>query len=166
MKCGALITVAVFVLLGTLLESRPAQPVTPNTTTLPVKMVVTVGAYRGTDVPAVSREDVMVYENRERDEVKDWIPLQADQSRLELLLLLDDASREDFGAQMENLRTFINAQSPVTAIGLGYMHDGVVDVVSHFTTNHAKVAKLIRPALGAVGASANPYLSITSMIKR
>ena len=166
MRRNRFITRMVVVLAGLVLASEPAQPRAASTTTVPVQMVVTVEANHGKDVPAVSREDVMVYENRARDEVQDWIPLQADQSRLELLLLLDDASREDFGAQMENLRTFINAQSPVTAIGLGYMHDGVVDIVSRFTTDHAEVARLIRPVLGAVGASANPYLSIVSMIKR
>ena len=45
MKRGALITVAVLVALGILLSSRPAQPVTPSTTTVPVQMVVTEAAY-------------------------------------------------------------------------------------------------------------------------
>jgi hypothetical protein len=160
---GMILGIAAVALLGL----RPAQPKAASQTAIaPVQMVVTVNANRGSEVPAVRREDVMVYQGRDRDEVKDWIPLQADESRLELFLLLDDASRETLGAKLEDLRTFINAQSPVTAIGLGYMHDGVVDIVSRFTTDHAKVAGLIRPALGAVGASANPYLSIVSMIKR
>jgi hypothetical protein len=48
------------------------------------QMVVTVEANHGTEVPAVAREDVLVYQGRDRDEVKDWIPLQGDRARLEL----------------------------------------------------------------------------------
>ena len=150
------------------LSSRPAQPRAPSPPigSVPVQMVVTVDAIHGAEVPVVSREDVIVYQGRDRDELKDWIPLQGDQSRLELFLVLDDASREILGPQLEDIRTFIKAQPPVTAMGLGYMHDGVVDIVSRFTTDHAKLASLVRPALGAVGASANPYLSIVSVIKQ
>jgi hypothetical protein len=46
----------------------------------------------------------MVYRGRERDEVKDWNPLQDDRARLELFVLLDDASRANFAAQLEDLR--------------------------------------------------------------
>jgi len=89
------------------------------TTTVPVQVVVTVEANHGKEVPAVSREDVLVYQGRERDEVKDWIPLQGDRARLELFVLLDDASRANLGAQLEDLRKFVLAQPPTTAIGLG-----------------------------------------------
>jgi hypothetical protein len=129
-------------------------------------MVATVGAYHGTEVPAVSREDVMVYQGRQRDEVKDWIPLQGDRARLELFVLLDDASRADFATQLDDLRKFINEQPPTTAVGLGYMRNGVVDIAQRFTNDHAKVAGLARIPLGEAGASANPYLSIVDVIKR
>jgi VWFA-related protein len=160
------ITRMVLVLAGLVLASETAQPRAASTTTVPVQMMVTVEANHGKDVPAVGREDVMVYQGRERDEVKDWIPLQGDRARLELFILLDDASRANFAAQLEDLRKFVNAQPPVTAVGLGYMRNGVVDIVEPFTTDHAKVANLVRLPLEEAGASANPYLSIVDVIKR
>ena len=52
-----------------LLGTRPAHPGAPRaTTTVPVQMVVTVEANHGKNVPAVGREDVVVYQGRERDE--------------------------------------------------------------------------------------------------
>jgi len=166
MRLSRFIPRVVVTVASLILTSPPAQPRTPIATTVPVQMIVTVGAYHGTDVPAVSREDVMVYQGRERDEVKDWIPLQGDRARLELFVLLDDASRAEFGAQLEDLRKFIEAQAPTTAVGLGYMRNGVVDIAERFTTDHAKVANLARLPLAEAGASANPYLSIVDVIKR
>jgi hypothetical protein len=147
--------------------SRPVLSRGPSTTTtVPAEMVVTVEATHGTEVPAVSREDVVVFQGRERDEVKDWIPLQGENSRLELFLLLDDASQTSLGSRLEDLRQFINSQPPTTALGLGYMRNGVVDFVEPFTTDHAKVANSLRLPIGNVGAMANPYLSIVDVIKQ
>ena len=55
-------------------------------------MVVTVEPHHGSDVPAVNREDVMVYEGKDRDTVTEWIPAQGDHAALELFILLDDGS--------------------------------------------------------------------------
>src|SRR6266478_2601917 len=48
--------------------------------TVPVSTVVSVEARRGKDVPALNREDVRVFEGRNRLQVTDWIALQGDQS--------------------------------------------------------------------------------------
>jgi len=81
------------------------------------QMVVTVEANPGTEVPAVAREDVLVYQGRDRDEVKDRIPLQGDRARLELFILPDDASRANLAEQLQDLGKFVNSQPPTTAIG-------------------------------------------------
>ena len=168
MRRDSFIPAVIVALAGLVFGSRAAMPKDPRaaTTTIPVQMVVTVEANHGKEVPAVSREDVLVYQGRERDEVKDWIPLQGDRARLELFVLLDDASRANLGAQLEDLRKFVMAQPPTTAVGLGYMRNGVVDIVDRFTTDHNKVAETVRIPLGELGATANPYLSIVDLIKR
>jgi hypothetical protein len=92
--------------------------------------------------------------------------LQDDRARLELLILLDDASGAYLGAQLDDLRKFINSQPPATAVGLGYMRNGVAEIVQPFSTDHAKVSKAVRLTLGEPGATASPYLSIVDAIKR
>jgi hypothetical protein len=153
-----------FAVLG--FGARPVLSRDPNTTTVPAQMVVSVEPTHGTEVPVVGREDVMVFQGRERDEVKDWIPLQGENARLELFVLLDDASQAGLASRLDDLRQFINSQPPTTAVGLGYMRNGVVDVVERFTSDHAKVANSIRLPLGNVGAMADPYLSIVDVIKQ
>jgi hypothetical protein len=85
----------------------------------PVHMVVTAEARHGADVPDIQKEDVMVYQGRDRVKTTDWIPLQGDHSELELFLLLDDAAGTSLGSQLEDLRKFIVAQPATTKIGVG-----------------------------------------------
>jgi hypothetical protein len=129
-------------------------------------MVVTVEAHHGKEVPVVNREDVIVYQGKDRVHVTDWIPLQGDHAGVELFMLLDDASSTSLGSQLEDLRRFIQSQPPTTAIAVGYMRNGTVDTVQNFTTDHAQVAKALRLPLGSIGAYASPYLSVVDLIKR
>jgi hypothetical protein len=167
MTSGSFTRGAFLVLVAMLLGPSPVQsrgPVSPDG--VPVQMVVTVEAKHGGVVPVVGREDVIVYQGRDRDQVIDWLPLQGDKSRLELFVLLDDASRTSLGSQLDDLRQFILSQPPTTAIGVGYMQNGTVDVVQNFTTDHVLAARSVRLPLGTVGAFASPYLSLVDLIKR
>src|ERR1700676_4398080 len=84
--------------------------------TVPVSTVVSVEARHGKDIPVVNREDVRVFEGHNRLQVTNWIPLQGDQSSLELLVLVDDASDANLASQFEDMRRFINAQPTTTTI--------------------------------------------------
>lgn len=131
-----------------------------------VHTVITVEARHGKDIPVIYREDVRVFQGHDRDQVTGWLPLKGDHAALELFLLLDDASDTSLGSQLEDLRRFINAQPATTAISVGYMRNGTVDIVQNLTTDHASAAKALRLPLGSVGAYASPYLSVVDLIKR
>jgi hypothetical protein len=134
--------------------------------TVPVSTTVSVEARHGKDIPAVSREDVRVFEGRNRLQVTDWIPLQADQSSLELLVLIDDATDSNLASQFEDLRHFMNTQPPATAIAVGYLQNGTVRVIQNFAKDHAQAGKALRIPLGSAAGGNSPYLSITDAIKR
>jgi hypothetical protein len=132
----------------------------------PIHMVVTAEARHGADVPVIQKEDVMVYEGRDRVQTTDWIPLQGDHAGLELFLLLDDGAGSSLGSQIEDLRRFIGSQPATTRIGVGYMRDGTVDIAQNLTDDHAKAAKSLRLPVGIAGINASPYFSISDLIKR
>jgi hypothetical protein len=132
----------------------------------PVHMVVTVESHHGTNVPAINREDIMVYEGHDRDQVTDWLPLQGDHAALELFLLIDDASNTSLNSQLEDLRRFVSSQPSTTAIGIGYMRNGTVQIVQNPTTDHLRAAKSLRLPIGDPGASPSPYFSVGDLIKR
>src|SRR5260370_16525863 len=137
----------------------------PSSETL-VHMVVTVEAHHGTNIPAINREDVMVYQGHDRDRVTDWLPLQGDHAGLELFLLIDDASNTSLDSQLEDLRQFVSSQPATPPIRIGYIRDVTVHIVHNPTTDHPQAAKSFRLPLTPPAPSPSPYFSSTSLITR
>jgi hypothetical protein len=131
-----------------------------------VNLVVTVEARHGSNVPEITREDVMVYEGKDRDKVTGWLPLRGDRAGLELFIMLDDSANVSLGSQLEDIRQFISAQPPTTKVGIAYMQDGIAQVVQNLTNDHALAAKALRLPMANPGASASPYFSLGDLIKR
>jgi len=136
--------------------SGPTAPV-------PVQMVVTVEARHGGNVPVLGAHDFLVRQGSQNLEVRDAFPLVGNDAALELYILLDDASRWTIGSDLANLRTFIEAQPPTTAVAVGYMHNGTVETVAAPATDHARAAKALRLP-NDMGSS--PWLSLSDLAKR
>jgi len=130
--------------------------------TIPVQMVVTVEARHGHNVPTLGREDFVVRLDREKTQVTDAVPLQGGNADLELFILIDESSDPTLGSQLADLRRFINTQSVTTAIGIGYMRNGMVDTAQGLTRDHGRAAKALRLPMGA---GSSPYLSLSELIK-
>ncbi|HLW86452.1 MAG TPA: hypothetical protein VKR60_14640 [Candidatus Sulfotelmatobacter sp.] len=130
------------------------------------RLVVTVEPHHGSEAPVINREDVMVYEGKERDKVIEWIPAQGEEAALELFVLLDDGSNTTLGTQLEDIRKFILAQPATAKIGVAYMQNGVARVEQNLTTDHAQAAKALRLPMGISGANGSPYFSLSDLIKR
>src|SRR6202035_6119749 len=86
-------------------RARSQEPV-------PARMVVTAEAHRGPDVPEIRKEDVQVYQGRERRQVADWTPLRGETGALQLFILLDDSSNPNIGSQFGEIRSFVESQPP------------------------------------------------------
>jgi hypothetical protein len=138
----------------------------PAANGVPAHMVVTVEAHRGSEVPVINREDVMVYEGKDRDTVTDWIPAQGDHAALEFFVLLDDDSGIGLGSQLDEIKKFIDAQPASTKIGVAYMQDGTARIAQNLTEDHAQAAKSLRLPLGIAGVNASPYFALTDLVKK
>jgi hypothetical protein len=165
MKKYCFIANAVFGLAVLAGGARSLLAQTPATNGVPAHMVVTAEPHHGSAVPAVNREDVMVYEGKDRDTVTEWIPAQGDRAALELFLLLDDGSDSSLGTQLNDLRKFIDAQPASTKIGVAYMQNGMARIVQDLTSDHAAAAKALRLPMGVRGANGSPYFSLSDLIK-
>ena len=120
----------------------------PSSGTVPVSIVVSVEAKHGKDIPAVNREDVRVFQGRDRLRVTDWIPIQGNQFGLELFVLVDEASSMNVASQFDDMRRFMNAQPGTTAIAVGYIQNGTVHIVQNFTKDHSQAGKHCGSRLG------------------
>jgi hypothetical protein len=135
--------------------------------TVAVHMVATVEPLKDDDktIPGLKPEDVMVKQGKNRVKVTGWVPSRGQQGGLQLLILIDETSDTSLGSQLADLREFMQAQAPTTAIGIGYMRNATVDIVQNFTTDHGEAAKRLRLPLGTLSSSDSPYLSLITVLK-
>jgi len=159
----------VSLLAGSVLAAPPATTAPPAAApgTVGVHMVVTVEPLSETDntVASLGREDFTVRQGKDRLAVTDWVPGRGDSAVLQLFLLIDETSDTSLGSQLADLRAFVNAQPPTTAIGIGYMRNTTINIVQNFTNDHAQAANALRLPLGSLSASDSPYLSLVSLLK-
>jgi hypothetical protein len=144
-----------------------AGPHKPNTSNdVPVKMVVTVKARNGQEVPVVAKADVQVLQRNAQDPITNWIPLQGDRAGLQLFILIDDSARDSIALQFSSIAKFIDEQPPTTSIGIGYMRNGMVVVSQELTSDHAQAQKGLRLPIGTAAGSPSPYMALSDLMKK
>jgi len=139
--------------------------VTPSNQTV-ARLVVTAVASKGANVPAIAREDVMVREGKDRDNVLDWVAATGDHAGLELFIMIDDSAGESVGSQLTDIRQFILRQPASTKVGVAYMQNGTAQVLQDPTSDHQQAAKSLRLPLSSPGVNASPYFSLSDLIKK
>lgn len=138
-----------------------------STSTTAVQMAVTLRVQgKNKRMPEVRREDIIVRQGKERLQVTGWRAVGADRSPLDLFILIDDAARPTVGSQFGDLREFIDSLPEKTAVGLGYMRNGTVQVAQDLTLDHQLAAGALRLPLGSPGVFGSPYLSAVDLMKR
>jgi hypothetical protein len=166
MKTGRILTAIVGLVIFVYANRSVSAQEAPASGGIPAHMVVTAEAHHGSEVPPVNRDDVMVYEGKNRDTVTEWIPATGDRAGLQFFILIDDASSTNLGTQLEDIRKFIDGQPATTKIGVAYMQNGIAKVAQDLTDDHAAAAKALRLPMGLGGVNASPYFSLSDLIKR
>jgi hypothetical protein len=154
----ALRAMMAFAMLG-VLQSLPAQE-TSN-----ARAIVTVTSKPAEDVTTVPRQSITLFENRKLQQLTGWVPLRGQRAGLQLVVLLDDASRGNLGLQLNDLRSFVNALPPSTQVAIGYMRNGSPNLTQGFTSDHAEAAKSFRLPIGTSGINGSPYFCLSDLVK-
>ncbi|MGH9758125.1 MAG: hypothetical protein ACRD4M_10335 [Candidatus Acidiferrales bacterium] len=134
--------------------------------TVPVTTVVTVIGPKYTAPPAVGKNDVAVYQNKDKQTVTSWVPAQGDKASLQLAIIIDDSDNTSLGGQFGDITSFIKSLPASTAVGIYYASNGTVQTASNFSADHDAVAKKLRMPFGNVGAYSSLYLSLMDFMKR
>jgi hypothetical protein len=127
-----------------------------------VTMTVTAVGKKNTVPPPVAKEDVQLYEGKERVQIADWNRGET----LYLALLIDDSLDSSVASQFGDLKAFIMAQPSTTSIAVFYARNGVAMLGQDFTNDHALAAKALRIPLGGQGAFSSPFLTLLDLMKR
>jgi len=126
-----------------------------------VTMTVTALGKKDAEPPALNREDVQLYVNKERTQISNWHHGE----KLYLAVLIDDSLESNVASQWNDLKEFFNAQPPTTYISVSYARNGAAQVAQDFTNNHELAAKALRIPIGP-GAFSSPYLALIDLMKR
>src|ERR1700758_1955435 len=128
------------------------------------KATITITAIGKKDMPppAVSKDDIQLSVNKERKQVAGWEKADA----LGLAILIDDSLDSTVASQWNDLKDFIMAQSPNTAVAISYASNSSAVIAQDFTTDHALAAKALRIPRGQFGIGSSPYLAVIDWLKR
>jgi len=127
-----------------------------------VSMTVTAVGKKDTQPPALKREDVQLYQGKEKVQVADWKRGET----LYLAVLIDDSLESSVASQWGDLKAFFMAQPANTYIAVAYARNGSAMVAQDFTKDHALAGKALRLPLGNAGAFTSPYLTLQDWMKR
>jgi hypothetical protein len=130
-----------------------------------VQIVVTPEVKHGANMPKIERDEVFVYEGKDRDQVTQWIPATGEHAALELYVLIDDGSGISTGAQLDSLRQYIQGLPSTMSVGIAYMQNGAAKIAQQPTTDRTAATKALRLPLGIPGISASPYMSLSDLLK-
>ena len=126
-----------------------------------VTMTVTAVGKKDAEPPALKREDVQFYVNKERSQIADWRRGE----KLYLAVLIDDSLDSDVASQWSDLKAFFNAQPETTYISVSYARNGTAEVAQDFTNDHELAGKALRIPIGP-GAFSSPYFAVLDLVKR
>jgi hypothetical protein len=140
------------------LSASRAVAAGPNSVT----MTVTAVGKKNTAPPEVKKEDIQLYQGKERLQVADWKRGET----LYLAVLIDDSLDASIASQWSDLKAFIAAQPPTTYIAVAYGRNGAAMLAQDFTNDHALAAKALRIPIGGRGAFSSPYLALQDLMKR
>ncbi len=128
----------------------------------PATMTVTAVGKKDTQPPPLTKDDVQLYQGKEKVQVADWKRGET----LFLAILIDDSLESTVASQWSDLKAFIMAQPENTYIAVAYARNGSAVVAQDFTKDHPLAAKALRIPLGNAGAFTSPYLAIQDWEKR
>jgi hypothetical protein len=158
LKCqGTLLLAAMAVAAAMPLASKAAAADSSAVT-----MTVTAVGKKETQPPPLTKDDVQLYQGKEKVQVADWKRGET----LFLAVLIDDSLQSNVASQWGDLKAFFMAQPENTYIAVAYGRNGTAAVAQDFTKDHALAAKALRMPVGSAGAFTSPYLAVQDWVKR
>lgn len=155
--------IAVAAVAALTVVGRRAPTAAPAATSVPVDMLITAEAHKGTALPVLQQQDVQAYEGNTSLPVTSFAPAAG--GPLQLAILVDDSCDAGLALRYPELKAFMEQQPPSTAIAVGYMRNGDVHMAQTFTSDHKLDSQALRIPLGQLGITPSPYVSVSSLIR-
>jgi hypothetical protein len=129
------------------------------------RAVITV--VHGQEVPGgIPQQSLQLKVDGKESSITGWAPLRGPQSKVELVLLIDDGARGSLGTQLSDIAKFIGSLPPNARVAVAYMLNGRAVFTGPLTTDRAAVERQLHlPLAGAAGINASPYFCLSDLAK-
>jgi len=165
-KCFAFLALIVAVIgVAAAIVPLYAQNAAPASNDL-VRVTVTVEGSKQNPNPEIAAEDLVVYQEKDRRPVVEWVQAKGDRAALELAILIDDSlSVTDIGLQLNDLTAFIRSMPSTTQVAVAYGSNGNAQILQNFTTDHEAAAKALRLPFGTPNVS-SIFFAVSDLVSR
>ena len=115
---------------------------------------------------SVMQGDLAVKVNGKSAKVTAWAPYASPNNQVELVILIDGASRTSLGRQMGDIEEFVKGLPPNVKAAIAYMENGAARFAGPLTTDHAQILANLHITGGAQGVEASPYFCLSDLAKK
>jgi hypothetical protein len=149
------------------LSSGAAAAQAPAAEGVPVRITVTaVAKEKGQEPPALTKNDVLIYQHHERRPVLDAVRQAGDNNKLDLYILIDENIDENVTLNYRDIKDFVHELPSTARVGVLYALNGTVTIAKDVTENREEALKTLRIPFGRIGAGGGIYLSLIDLAKR
>jgi hypothetical protein len=127
--------------------------------------VITVLPAKNAATGAINPQDLNLKVNGKATNITGVEPLQGANSKVELVVLIDDSARSGLGNQITDVANFIKTLPPNAAVTVGYMMNGRAALAGPFTMNRDQAVNALRIPMSVPGVDASPYFSLDDLAK-
>ncbi|HUJ41477.1 MAG TPA: hypothetical protein VLW54_13125 [Candidatus Acidoferrales bacterium] len=134
---------------------------------VPVRITVTAASRaKGQEPPALSKSDILIYENHDRRPVLEAVRQTGANNKLDLYIVVDDSVTSDVTLDYTDVKSFVRELPTAARVGVAYALNGTITVAQDLTSDREAAMKSLRIPLGRFGAGGGIYLSLADMAKR
>lgn len=127
--------------------------------------VITVLPTKNAAAATVTQQDLSLKVNGKATNITGLEPLKGANSKVELVVLIDDSARAGLGNQMRDVASFIKTLPPNAAVTVGYMQNGRAVLTGPLTMDRDQAVKGLRMPISVPGVNASPYFSLDALAK-
>lgn len=131
-----------------------------------VEVTVTVVRRNASAPQALTKEDILVYQDHDRRPVVSWTPAWSSNRSTDLAVLVDDSAGTSFDNQLPDLKRFVSALPSSVQVAVAYARNGNATMLQNFTADHALAAKAFRLPVGRPAEGSSIYMALSDMVKR